>query len=239
MNSISPFRVLLFEDEFLLANDLKQQLRPYNFDVVAMFRKAEEGLEYLASVDATGLLPDIILMDISLAGKMTGIEAANIISRKYQIALLYITGMSQLGVFEEAFKTRPHAYLIKPFDINQTIVNIRLAIYQNTLEKQLLKYQAELEQRVVMNSGNLVLAKDELAAALKDKKNIVQLLTYQVSEPMKEIINKVNGIRSEFPELQHLSAYINDINNQISNVYETLRQILKSEENRSGNNQAI
>jgi CheY-like chemotaxis protein len=143
---MEALKIVIFEDESLLANDLKRQIQQFNYHVVALFRKAEEGLEYLASLKTKEELPDIVLMDISLAGKMTGIEAARIIVDQYGCALVFLSGMSQLDVFEEAFSRQPHAFLIKPFDIQQALVNIRLAVYQKQLETNLQKAREEIDE---------------------------------------------------------------------------------------------
>jgi len=144
-----PFKIAIFEDEFLLANDLKRQIQQFNYEVVAIFRKAEEGLKFFGDLQRQEDLPDIVLMDISLAGKMSGIEAAQIMETKYNFALVFLTGMSQMDVFEEAFQTKPHAFLIKPFDIQQALGSIRLAVYQKSIEDQLLQCQKELEEKMV------------------------------------------------------------------------------------------
>jgi len=136
MNSTT--KIVIFEDEYLLANDLKRQLDRFGYEVTAMFRKAEDGLEFLAAVKDPLQFPDVILMDITLAGKMTGTEAAVIIAGKYTCALVFITGMSQHEFFEEAFQTKPFAFLSKPFEISQAVVSIKLAIYQRGLEMQLI-----------------------------------------------------------------------------------------------------
>ncbi len=91
-------KIVIFEDEFLLANDLKRQLNHCGYDVLGLFKKAEDGLSYLAA--ESGNVPDVVLMDISLAGKMNGVEAAMIICEKYSCALVFLTGLSQLDVFE-------------------------------------------------------------------------------------------------------------------------------------------
>lgn len=142
---MSPLKIAIFEDEFLLANDLKRQIQQYNYEVIAIFRKAEDGIKFFNDLQRPEDIPDIVLMDISLAGKMSGIEAAQIMEEKYNIALVFLTGMSHMDVFEAAFKTKPHAFLIKPFDIQQALGSIRLAVYQKFLENQVLKYQEELE----------------------------------------------------------------------------------------------
>ncbi|MCX6269265.1 MAG: response regulator [Bacteroidetes bacterium] len=138
-----PLKIAIFEDEFLLANDLKHQIQQYNYEVIAIFRKAEDGLVFFNNLQRPEDLPDIVLMDISLAGKMSGIEAARIMEAKYSFALVFLTGMSQMDVFEETFKTKPHAFLIKPFDIQQALGSIRLAVYQQSLESKLANNQEE------------------------------------------------------------------------------------------------
>jgi DNA-binding response OmpR family regulator len=137
---MSPLKIIIFEDEFLLANDLKRQIEQYNYKVIALFRKGEDGLRFLEEMQNPEDLPDIVLMDISLAGKMSGIETARIMSEKYNCSLVFLTGMSQMDTVEEAIKIKPHAFLIKPFDIQQALVSIRLAGYQKTLENKLAKY---------------------------------------------------------------------------------------------------
>ena len=82
-------------------------------------------------------------MDISLAGVMTGIEAAKIISDKYHCAVVFLSGMNQPEVYEECFRSKPRAFLLKPFDIYQAVVTIKHAIYVNNLELQLLQQQEE------------------------------------------------------------------------------------------------
>ncbi|MCX6303683.1 MAG: response regulator [Bacteroidetes bacterium] len=143
-----PLKIAIFEDEFLLANDLKRQIEQFNYKVIAIFRKAEDGLKAFKEITQPENLPDIVLMDISLAGKMTGIEAAQIMMEEYDFALVFLTGMSQMDVFEGVFKNKPQVFLIKPFDIQQALGSIRLAVYQKTLENQLLKYKNELEGKL-------------------------------------------------------------------------------------------
>jgi len=59
-------KIVIFEDEFLLANDLKRQIEQYEYRVTAMFRKGEDGVSHLSDPAHADDLPDIVLMDISL-----------------------------------------------------------------------------------------------------------------------------------------------------------------------------
>ncbi len=208
-----PIKIVIFEDESLLANDLKRQITPHNYEVTAMFRKAEEGLEYLADVNNKDGFPDIVLMDISLAGKMNGIEAAKIISEKYNVALVFLTGISQLETFEEAFQTKPIAFLIKPFDIQQTLVNLRLAAYQKALENRLLNYQADLEGMIVERTRELMEAKNQAEEAIRLKNSVLSNVSHQIREPMLGIMGIAALLRQETkdqPEIQRFTQYIDD-----------------------------
>jgi DNA-binding NarL/FixJ family response regulator len=142
-------KIAIFEDEFILANDLKRQIERFDYEVIAIFRKAEDGLKAFNEARHQEDLPDIVLMDISLAGKMNGIEAAQIMVAEYNFALVFLTGMSQMDLFDSVFKEKPHAILTKPYDIQQALVSIRLALYQKTLENELLKCRKELEEKSI------------------------------------------------------------------------------------------
>ncbi|HNY03398.1 MAG TPA: response regulator [Bacteroidales bacterium] len=144
---MTPTKIIIFEDEFLLATDLKQQIQKHGYEVIALFRKAEEGIHFIRSIREPEELPEIILMDISLAGSMNGIEAARILQKEFNFTLVFLTGMSQMNIFEEAFETRPHEFLIKPFDIQQALVSIRLAVNRKQIEDELNRCLVELKKK--------------------------------------------------------------------------------------------
>ncbi|MEI7980032.1 MAG: response regulator [Bacteroidota bacterium] len=138
-----PVKIIIFEDEFLLANDLKRQIVAFDYEVSAMFGKAEDGLAYLSKIDKKENIPDVVLMDISLAGSMNGIEAAEIISANYQCAVVFLSGINQPEIFDKCFSIKPRTFLLKPFDIYQALLTIKLAIYLNKLELRLIATQEE------------------------------------------------------------------------------------------------
>ncbi|MEI7660768.1 MAG: response regulator [Bacteroidota bacterium] len=210
---MTPVKIIIFEDEFLLANDLKRQLEQFNFEITAIFRKAEEGLAYLSGIEHTSLFPDIVLMDITLAGKMNGIAAGQIITAKYDFPLVFLTGMSQLDVFEEAFKSKPHAFMIKPFDIQQALVSIRLAVYQKSLENRLVRHQEELEEKIIERTRELQLAKDQAEEAVRLKNTLLDNVSNQIREPMLGIMGIAAMLKQETrdkPDLQRYTQYITD-----------------------------
>lgn len=176
-----------------------------------MFRKAEEGI---AALDQGTVKPaDVVLMDISLAGSMTGLEAGRIITDKYSSALVFLTGLSHVETFEEAFKTRPVAFLLKPFDIQQALISIRLAVYQKQLETRLLKQQDDLEQTVLERTRQLEMAHEKAREAVKVKKTMLSQISSQIREPMYGILGISTMLKQTTegqPQLQRQVQYIDD-----------------------------
>ena len=228
---MDPLKVAIFEDEFLLANDLKSQIQQFNYEVIAIFRKAEEGLKFMEEILNPGDLPDVVLMDISLAGKMNGIEAARIMVEKYNFALVFLTGMSHMEVFEEAFKTKPHAFLIKPFDVYQAIVSIRLAVYQKSLETRLLKHQEELEEKITERTKELIISKDQAEDEITRKCALLDNLGNQIRKPIAEILSNISMLKEQFEDKPQLHQVTQQIENQLQIVLSVVENIETQKEN--------
>ena len=103
-------RIIIVEDEPLVALDLKRQLEKTGFEVIQVFESGEEILEFLNQEQ-----PDIILMDIQLFGALDGIDTAHQINKNYEIPILFLTANTDKTTFNRAKLTFPHAFLSKPF----------------------------------------------------------------------------------------------------------------------------
>lgn len=220
-------KVILFEDESLLANDLKRQLEQNGYEVGAIFRKAEDGLAFLENLSALDDLPDIVLMDITLAGKMDGITAAGIITKRYSCAIVFLTGMSQLETSEEAFKAKPFAFLIKPFEVHQAVVSIKLAVYQKNLENQLRRNQSMLEEKVKERTAELLSAKNEAEQAILDKNAFLANISAQIREPMYGILGLSAMMKEEMKEKPALQRYAQYMEDNAKHLFTLLNKILE------------
>ncbi len=109
-----------------------------------------------------------------------------IITEQYPCALVFLTGLSQLDVFEEAFRSKPFAFLLKPFDVQQAVVSIRLAVYQKKLETQLKNHQEELEILVKERTVELEKARDRAEEAIKLKTPFYQTSLFRFGNPCME-----------------------------------------------------
>ena len=103
-------RIMIVEDEKISAIDIQRNLEKLGYDVSAT---VASGAEALGQVIENR--PDLVLMDIKLKGKIDGIQAAEIISKRFGIPFIYITAHSDNVTRQRAEKTNPAGYLIKPF----------------------------------------------------------------------------------------------------------------------------
>lgn len=141
--------ILIVEDDPLVAEALKLQLVDCGYQISAMVNSGE------AAIDRTqASSPDLVLMDIMLAGEMDGIEAAQKIRTSCDIPVLYLTAYADDEFFRRAQVTEPYAYLLKPSTPREIQLAIEIALYRHktdrtarsTLKKAVTERTAELEQ---------------------------------------------------------------------------------------------
>ena len=137
-------RVLVVEDEFVTGVEIQSRLEDSGYDAPVVVDTGEEAIQKVID-----LRPQIVIMDITLKGKMTGIEAAEIIRHQYETPVIYLTAHSDDATIEKAVTTEPFGYLIKPLDDRALQTAIRMALYKHTLDLALKesekKYRAIAE----------------------------------------------------------------------------------------------
>jgi CheY-like chemotaxis protein len=107
-------RILIVEDERLIATDLQRRLTRLGYTVVA---QAASGMEAVQKV--LTLHPDVVLMDIRLQGDMDGIEAAQQIHASTAIPVVFMTAYVDEDTQQRIRATSPWSCLYKPFATNQ------------------------------------------------------------------------------------------------------------------------
>ncbi len=125
-------KVLIVEDEGLVALTIKKELERMGYDVVDIFASGEEALEGIEAAN-----PDLVLMDIKLQGKIDGIETANEISKQYDIPFIYLTAHSEEETLRRAKKTEPYGYLLKPVNEKELHIAVEIALYKHNLDFKL------------------------------------------------------------------------------------------------------
>lgn len=135
-------RLLIVEDEHLIAYDLKESLERFGYEVIAI---ADTGLD--AVRQAESFRPDLVLMDIRLPGEMDGIAASEQIQNQLQIPVVYLTANADQATLERVTASRPFGYVLKPFNdrILSTTIEIALARHRAEIAAQAAQHIAEAE----------------------------------------------------------------------------------------------
>ena len=124
-------RILVVEDEAIVAMGIKQKLEELDYEVVDIVFTGEDAVETALREE-----PDLILMDIVLKGSMDGIEAAGRIRNRLDIPVIYLTAYSDEEVLERARITEPYGYIIKPFKKSELNANLEMALYKHAEDQQ-------------------------------------------------------------------------------------------------------
>ncbi len=124
-------KVLIVEDEGIVALSIRETLKKLGYVVTGICATGEDAIQKTGET-----LPDVVLMDIHLKGDMDGISATEKISGMYDIPVIYLTAYTDDETLNRAMKTRPHSYLVKPFNERELYSNIEFAIYKHRIKQK-------------------------------------------------------------------------------------------------------
>ena len=138
-------RILLVEDEFIVAESIRNVLRNLGYHVIGHVPTGEEAIE---KVDKSR--PDLVLMDIVLAGDIDGVEAAGEINKRFDIPVVYLSAHSEKSFMERAKITEPFGYLLKPFQTRELRSTIEMALYKHKQDGKLKV--SERKNRIIVDA---------------------------------------------------------------------------------------
>ena len=224
MTSTNKPKILIVEDEMIIAADLSLQLTKLNYDVIGIQTRAEDALKTIEQNR-----PDLILMDINLAGEMNGIEASAHILNTSKVPVIFLTSNTDDASFQKAIETKPYAFLSKPFQKANLERGIELALKHIAKEKDAIEtnndhvttlndrlFIRQKNQMVKVSIGDILFLEADrnyCKVYLKEK-------TFLVSTPLGTIEQEVP--RKKFVRV-HRSFIINvDMIDAVGENFETL-----------------
>jgi signal transduction histidine kinase len=134
-------RIMLVEDERIVALHMQQQLSTFGYDVVANVANGTQALQKIEEDQ-----PDLVLMDIHIEGEIDGIDTAARIPPGYHIPVVYLTAYSEEATLERARATKPYGYLLKPFSERELHATIQMVLERSGTEKALRASEERLRQ---------------------------------------------------------------------------------------------
>lgn len=123
-------KLLIVEDEFIVANDLKIMLHKAGYQVVGIAASVAQARKLIEEKS-----PDWILLDIILKGQLTGIDLAWELRQK-NLPFLYISANTNQSTLEAVKATHPYGFMVKPFREKDLVVMLDIARYRFNQEKE-------------------------------------------------------------------------------------------------------
>lgn len=138
---MSEIRILIVEDDPLIAIDIEQTLNTLDFKVSGTAYSFDDAIHQLKNNT-----PDAILLDINLENEKDGVHLAQIINEQFQLPFIFLTAHADKQTLERAKKTKPAGYIIKPFDEKDLLAGLEIALYNFAQKQAEHKPQLQLHQ---------------------------------------------------------------------------------------------
>ncbi|HEX2949377.1 MAG TPA: response regulator [Armatimonadota bacterium] len=182
------YRIVIAEDEFILANNLKSLVESLNHTVVGI---AETGAQAISLAEQHH--PDLILMDIKLP-EVDGITAARSIAQQYHIPTVIISAFSDRSYIEEAAEAGVMTYLVKPVSLGdlQAVIDLTMARYRElmALRQEVGDLKNALSQRKIVERAKGIMM-DSLHLSEGEAFRRLQQLSQRENRPMIDIAQAV------------------------------------------------
>jgi signal transduction histidine kinase len=185
-------RVLIVEDESIIAMTLGYTLADLGYDVVGT---VPSGAAAIQAVTQGGI--DLILMDININGDMDGIETATRIHQQYNIPIIYLTSYADDQTIARAEKTGSLGYILKPFKGREVRAAIQIAIHKHREELRIRQALESMEARNLEQSQYIAIAAHEFRTPLTNIGLAVDILqNFGDQLPLEKKQRRFEGIQS-------------------------------------------
>jgi two-component system, cell cycle sensor histidine kinase and response regulator CckA len=167
MTQSTKYRVLVVEDEGLIARDIAGRLEALGHEVVGIASTAEEALEQAPAAE-------VVLMDIQIDGPTDGVKAAAQIRDRYHLPVIFLTAHADRATLDRAKLADPFGYIVKPLGHASLHTSLEIGVYKHRMERQLEEREAWLratlnsvaEAVIVTDVGGRVLMMNQAAQTL-------------------------------------------------------------------------
>jgi CheY-like chemotaxis protein/DNA-binding PadR family transcriptional regulator len=151
-------KILVVDDEAIIILQLEKRLSAMGYTIAGMAASGEDAVDM-----ARRILPDLVLMDIVMPGKMNGIEAAKIITMELDIPVVFVTSYADDTIIEKAKSVRPYGYIVKPFNELEIKAAIEVALFRKATEQEEQRLRKSAQEKISPGMETGTLAQEGLA----------------------------------------------------------------------------
>ena len=196
---MSNAKILIVEDEKIVAKDIHNRLRRFGYEVTAIVSTGEEAIQ-----KAIETKPDLALLDIRLHGETDGVVVAEQIRERLHIPVVYLTAYADAETLRRAKLTEPFGYLVKPFGERELYSTIEIALHRHAMERRLQESEQWL-QTTLMSIGDGVIAVDVEECVRSINRVAAELTGWPqeeaVGRPVGEVFDILNENRAPVTEM--------------------------------------
>lgn len=163
-------KILLIEDDRVVAKDIENTMKNLGYSVTSLIPTHKEFFKDFTEFQINP--PDLVLMDIELHGKWSGIDLAGQMRKNFDIPIIYITAHSEKKIIDKAKITEPSGYLIKPIDEKKLHVTIEIALHKHATEK---KFRERMEKALQESENRYRILVENIneGIVMQDRKGII------------------------------------------------------------------
>ena len=203
-------KIMIVEDEALIADHMAMVLEEMGYEVAGV---ADDGLAALEMMQ--GEKPDLVLLDINLAGGLDGVDVAQEINRRFNIPFVFVTSNTSPRTLERVKITEPAGFVVKPYTPADLASNVGIALYKNRMAAQAAPPKSQPEDGFfIKEKHELIRLRFAEVLYVEAMDNYTRLHTatgrHVLSQTLKTVAQKLAGQpfvrvhRSYLVNLQHV-----------------------------------
>ncbi len=158
------FKILIVEDAKLIAYHLQKLIEDAGYTVIGLATNKNEAISIVDKEK-----PDIILMDIMLDSDEDGVDAMIEIQRSNDIPVIYLTALTDKQTVDRAKKTHPYGYIMKPFQDEQVVTLLEMALHKFSSEIKLRESERKFKAVVSSISDSFIFVNEEFRVSYMNK----------------------------------------------------------------------
>ncbi|MEP4091899.1 response regulator [Reichenbachiella sp.] len=162
---MAKVKILIVEDELIIAEDMRDMLESLGYEVVGVTGRLDEAKRLLAAT-----MPDIAMVDITLGTKQDGLDLASHIINHQNIPFVFCTSHADKGTVDKAKQLHPHGYLVKPFEQNDLFSAIEVALSNFSYSRDADSSPLEVKNNDLIIKDSLFVKEGNLYVKVKIEK---------------------------------------------------------------------